>query len=106
MRFPCVLCGAAHDQAGVAIWLYEGDAQLGDVCPSCAEAGPTGAANRARAYAAALREHADQIDHIAGRLAAVTQWATVEDLRATERLLEQQLLDATASTGWGDDSEG
>jgi len=55
---------------------------LGDVCRDCIKAGPQGAAERALDYAKYFRERALEMEDLAGRVAKITEWASLEDLSA------------------------
>ena len=103
-HFGCVLCGRDHKQYYAAVSLVmHGDwkppyeisdpvlkeemsaAMLGDVCQDCIEAGPQGAAERLLDHVQYLRERALRLETLAGRVARITEWASVEDLIEAER---------------------
>ena len=99
-HFRCVLCGERNDQcyAVVSLVAHEDwkapnqisdpvlhkemvDAVLGDVCRECIEAGPQGAVKKMLDYVEYLRQEALKLENLAGRVARITEWATVENLR-------------------------
>ncbi len=103
-HFSCMLCGGDHRQnmAAVSLVMHRdwkppneisdsilfkemSDAMLGDVCRDCIEAGPQGAAERMLDYVEYLRQGALKLETLAGRVARITEWASVEDLREAER---------------------
>ena len=91
-EFPCVLCGDGHEQdlAAASLVKYgEGGRgeMLGDVCPACLAAGPSGAADRARSHAERLRARAEELERLAVAVErmALADWATPEALQEAER---------------------
>lgn len=88
--FPCLLCGASHEQDHVAASLVEyedGQAEvLGDVCPACLAAGPSGAADGVRSHATRLRARADWLEELADAVAGMGTdvWATPDELHEAE----------------------
>jgi len=102
-HFSCMLCGGDHRQNMAAVSLVmHGDwkppneimdpvlqkemsaAMLGDVCRDCIKAGPQEAAKRTLDYAKFLRERALELENLAGRVARITEWASLEDLSDAE----------------------
>ncbi len=89
--FRCSICGSIYEQACAAVSLFDDSGtNLGDVCPTCVEAGPVQAAERARARARDLKAEADEVDQLAEALVGVSRWATVDDLAAAERSVEEE----------------
>ena len=89
-RVGCVICGQVFEQDGVAAMLMMPGADkrlgIGDVCPECLDAGPKGAAERARGYAVYLRERAGKVDDLAVLLEDVpfSAWATSKQVKDLE----------------------
>lgn len=91
MDFSCCLCGRFFQQTNFAAALLPdgeddvlGDDDTLDVCPQCLEAGPTGAAERARLHAEELRDAARALDTLAGEVATIPEsdWVTPEEYQA------------------------
>jgi len=68
----------------VAVWLYDDEVSIGDVCPECVEAGPSGAAQQMRERAKDLRELSDSLERLANEVANVEDWVPIEELRAAK----------------------
>ena len=102
-HFGCVLCGKRDDQCYAVVSLVTREnwrspceisdsllrkemveAMLGDVCRDCIKAGPQEAAKRTLDYAKFLRERALELENLAGRVARITKWASLEDLSDAE----------------------
>jgi len=94
-HFVCGVCGETHDQdcAAARVVDPDGGALADDVCPACIVAGPSGAAERARAWAADLHARADVLDILAEQVGAITDWATLADLVHAELLAEAAYRD-------------
>ena len=95
MAWCCVLCGEHIGKAyGRAVLVDDdGDGQ-GLLCERCIEAGPVGAADRARAYAGGLRDCADHLDTLASEVAQITEWATLDDVTAIDAQIDMDRLEA------------
>ena len=80
--FLCEVCGIRYEQPFPAVYLdyydirdnYYTEVDVGDICPACLEAGPEGAAQRAREHAKRLREGADLLDELARDLPQCENW--------------------------------
>ena len=111
-HFRCVLCGERNDQcyAVVSLVAHEdwkapnqisdpvlrkemSDAMYGDVCRDCIKAGPQEAAKRTLDYAKYFRERALELENLAGRVARITEWASLEDLSDAESRVGEAQLD-------------
>lgn len=57
----CALCGGAWEQHYVGVSLFDGDEQLGDLCPRCLARGPRPSAELVRARAARLQTLCGQL---------------------------------------------
>ncbi len=82
---PCAICGVWHQQNRAAISVFRGTQKLGDVCQTCAAAGPTGAAKRLLDNVEQIRKEADEIATLAPEVEAARQWATANELAALEK---------------------
>jgi hypothetical protein len=87
----CALCGTVFEQQYVAVALREEGVAVGDVCPRCLVAGPSGAAGRAGRQAEALRQEGDaggtrRLRALARGLTEAGGWGVrLEDLLEAER---------------------
>ncbi len=109
-HFGCVFCGEVdeHFMAAVSLVAHEdwkapyqisspvirkemSDAMLGVVCRDCIKAGPQGAAKKMLDYVEYLREEALKLENLVGRVARITEWASIEDLKKAERHVEEDM---------------
>jgi hypothetical protein len=91
----CVLCGSRYKLRGVSVSIEEVGAgcdsqgcirSLGCICDVCVRLGPVWAAERGLRGAEVLREQADDLEVLAGRVAGIREdsWVTLQDLVAAE----------------------
>ena len=101
IRRLCGLCGCwtEKDNCTVELLADDGERQAKTVCPACVGAGPLGAAERMRAEAVALREHAKYLDGLASSVAGIAAgaWVTLADAVAYSKEVDRQLADEQAA---------
>ena len=92
--YGCVLCGQEVEEEYAAIVLFSDGKMVGDVCPTCAAAGPHGAAIRMREWVKKWNRQIYAQIELAGEVEQVQRWATVEELREAERAAREAMGDS------------
>ncbi len=94
-RWPCSLCGCPTYRTHYWICLEDeatGERLTEPICEGCVQAGPEGAAERARNYAERLRERVDLLEYSAVLVDAVPSdaWLTLDEVRQRAAAWERE----------------
>jgi len=99
---PCVVCGQFFEQANVAVVVFDGAQERGELCSGCLATPTQQAAGRLRQRGARLARRsplwAQELAVLAGQLDVTDDWGvTVAALRTAEQAARRRRLPAIPS---------
>lgn len=80
-HWHCGLCGEEYEESLCGIHLCDETPDAADICPTCVDAGPAGAAERMMVRATRMRESAAALELWALEIKTASPWATSQDLK-------------------------